>query len=89
MHVLEVNFLIFMTPFIVDINIVLTDIQFELIDLRCDILLKNCFYTTTDIMQFYSYVSQEHFPRFHGAKIISMFGSTYSCEQLFSINKIK
>ena len=89
-NVLEVNFLIFMTPFTVDINIVPVDIQLELIDLRCDTLLKNRFYTMIDIMQFYSYVSQERFPRLHvyTAKIISMFSSTYSCEKLFSIMKL-
>ncbi|EZA55208.1 General transcription factor II-I repeat domain-containing protein 2B, partial [Ooceraea biroi] len=89
-HLLELDLLIFMTPFTVDINIVPADIQLELIDLKCDTALKNRFHTTTDIVQFYSYVSQERFPRIHAraAKIMSIFGSTYSCEQLFSVMKL-
>lgn len=89
MHVLEVNLLIFMTLFTVDINTVPADIQLELIDLKCDTALK-IWFDTTDIVKFYSRVSLERFPRLHAraAKIISMFGSTYSCEQLFSVMKL-
>ena len=60
----------------------------ELIDIRCDSLLKQK-YMEVGIPKFYTYLSGDRFPKTHHfvMRILSMFGSTYLCEQLFSVMK--
>jgi hypothetical protein len=60
--------------------------QLEIIEIQCDSNLKEKF-NEVGSSNFYKYLSPDRFPqtREFSYKIISMFGSTYQCEQLFSI----
>ena len=85
---LEPQFQIFSTPFAVDVESVAEEIQMELVELQCDSILKQKYFDV-GILEFYTFLQQERFPRLHSlaVKIIAMFGSTYLCEQLFSLTK--
>ncbi|XP_031655934.1 general transcription factor II-I repeat domain-containing protein 2-like [Oncorhynchus kisutch] len=75
-------------PFAVDVENAPTNIQMELIELQCNDTLKSK----------YEAVGAAQFPRFipdtmpqlrtQAAQMLSMFGSTYLCEQLFSSMKM-
>ncbi|KOC60046.1 General transcription factor II-I repeat domain-containing protein 2B, partial [Habropoda laboriosa] len=86
---LETDFSIISLPFLVDLETVHADLQLKFIDLRCDRALKLYFEQTRNILEFYKVLPQEKYPRLHrsAARILAMFGSTYSCEQLFSVFK--
>lgn len=60
----------------------------EVIELQCDTVLKTK-YDEIGIPEFYRYLSKSS-PTYrnHCAKILSMFGSTYVCEQLFSVMEL-
>lgn len=76
---------LFARPFSVSVEEVPEEFQMELIELQCNSTLKNKF--DVDLLDFYSkYVSITDFPKIrdHALKTISLFGSTYTCEQLFS-----
>jgi len=85
---LEIQFNIFSTPFSVDVESVDEDIQMELVELQCDTILKQK-YSDVGIPEFYLYLQQDRFPNLHSQalRIIAMFGSTYLCEQFFSLMK--
>jgi hypothetical protein len=85
---LEPEFQVFSTPFAVDVESVPEEIQMELVELQCDSILKQK-YSDVGIPEFYSYLQQERFPNLHSqaVRIIAMFGSTYLCEQFFSLMK--
>ncbi|XP_071059504.1 general transcription factor II-I repeat domain-containing protein 2B-like [Pseudochaenichthys georgianus] len=63
-----------------------TDVQLELIDLQSDSLLKEHF-KSASLLEFYSALKEENFPnmRRHAQKMLVLFGSTYTCEQTFSV----
>ncbi|XP_076167256.1 general transcription factor II-I repeat domain-containing protein 2-like [Ptiloglossa arizonensis] len=86
---LENDFNIIATPFSIDINEVPSHFQLELIDLKHDRVLKEKFQQRRNLLEFYNNFNQCRFPRLYkcAAKIIAMFGSTYLCEQLFSVLK--
>ena len=65
-----------------------TDVQLELIDLQSDAVLKEHF-KSASLLEFYSALKQENFPnmRKHAQKMLVLFGSTYICEQTFSVMK--
>ncbi|XP_074488096.1 general transcription factor II-I repeat domain-containing protein 2-like [Sebastes fasciatus] len=75
-------------PFAADVESAPTNLQMELIELQCSDTLKAK----------YDSVGAAQFPRFipdtmpqlrtQAAQMLSMFGSTYLCEQLFSLMKI-
>ena len=90
MRSLEPDFDIFTSPFAVDVRSASADVQLELIDLQCDSFIKERFRMANDIIQFYSFIPRDGFPRLHAkaAAIMCMFGSTYLCEQLFSALKL-
>ncbi|XP_028663975.1 general transcription factor II-I repeat domain-containing protein 2-like [Erpetoichthys calabaricus] len=75
-------------PFAVDVEKAPTNIQMELIELQCDDTLKSK-YDAVGAAQF-----PQHIPdtmpqlRTQAAQLLSMFGSTYLCEQLFSSMKM-
>lgn len=76
---------LFARPFSVSVEEVPDEFQMELIELQCNSTLKNKF--GVDLLDFYSkYVSITDFPKIrdHALKTVSLFGSTYTCEQLFS-----
>ncbi|XP_076643381.1 general transcription factor II-I repeat domain-containing protein 2-like [Halictus rubicundus] len=87
---LESYFDIIISPFTIDYAAVPPHLRTELIDLRCDRALNFQFQKYfSDIPEFYKTLPQKKYPQLHrtAAKIMSIFGSTYSYEQLFSILK--
>lgn len=89
------EFALFNNLFTFDVNKAPTYMQLELIDLQCDTALKSKF-NEVDILTFYTkYLkNQKSYPKLrnYAARILSMFGSSYVCEQMFStmnINKSK
>ncbi|XP_043265181.1 general transcription factor II-I repeat domain-containing protein 2-like [Colletes gigas] len=86
---LENNFDIIATPFSVDINVVPSHFQLELIELKYDRILKEKFEQRRNLLEFYNNFNQCRFPRLYkcAATIIAMFGTTYLCEKLYSVLK--
>ncbi|XP_062373410.1 general transcription factor II-I repeat domain-containing protein 2-like [Sardina pilchardus] len=82
------RFQLLSNPFTVDVESAPTNLQMELIELQCSDTLKSK----------YDSVGHAQFPRFipdtmpqlraNIAQMLSMFGSTYLCEQLFSVMKL-
>lgn len=87
-NVQKCRFELLSNPFAVDVENAPTNIQMELIELQCNDTLKSK----------YDAVGAAQFPRFipdtmpqlrtQAAQMLSMFGSTYLCEQLFSSMKM-
>ena len=79
------NFDLFANPFAVDVDTAPEHLQMELIELQCNSALKTQ-YQSVGPADFAPLIP-ESMPqlRRHAARIMSMFGSTYSCEQMFSI----
>ena len=71
-------------PFAVDVKSAPTNLQLELIELQCCDMLKSK-YDSVGAPQFPRLIS-DTMPQFRiqAAQMLSMFGSTYLCEQLFS-----
>ncbi|XP_070316292.1 general transcription factor II-I repeat domain-containing protein 2 isoform X3 [Odocoileus virginianus] len=84
----ESELTLFSSPFSMKIESVQEALQMEVIDLQCNTVLKTK-YDKVGIPEFYKYLWGSY-PKYktHCAKILSMFGSTYICEQLFSIMKL-
>ncbi|ELK06839.1 General transcription factor II-I repeat domain-containing protein 2 [Pteropus alecto] len=84
----ESELTVFSSPFSMKIESVHEALQMEVIDLQCNTVLKTK-YDKVGIPEFYKYLWSSY-PKYrnHCAKILSMFGSTYICEQLFSIMKL-
>jgi len=83
------EFELFVNPFIIDVNIAPKDLQYELIELQAHSLLKSKF-DSLKLIEFYKLLPNSYKSVINNAlKIISMFGSTYLCEQLFSTMKFK
>ena len=61
----------------------------ELIDLQSDAVLKEHF-KSGSLLNFYSSLMEENFPnmRRHARKMLVLLGSTYICEQLFSVMRL-
>ena len=80
---IEINF--FATPFNVDPCVVPQSLQLEIVCLQSDISLK-AMYLNKSLPVFYNvHVTQSDFPKLrrNALKYISVFGSTYLCEQFF------
>lgn len=63
----------------------------ELVDLQCNIELKHIFETSESKIDFYNtYVTKEKFSNLRNLaqKVVSAFGSTYTCESFFSKMKL-
>ena len=64
------------------------ELQLELIDLQCDTAMKDTKdkFASMDINTFHKYLVPKY-PRLTAmaAKVLCMFGTTYLCEQVFSI----
>ncbi|XP_008065765.1 general transcription factor II-I repeat domain-containing protein 2B [Carlito syrichta] len=84
----ESELTLFSSPFATKIDSVHEGLQMEVIDLQCNTVLK-AKYDKVGVPEFYKYLWSSY-PKYrsHCAKILSMFGSTYVCEQLFSIMKL-
>lgn len=77
---------LFSQPFSISVDSVPDHIQMELIEFQCDSELKNKF-MSLHLKDFYTHVSSERYPsiRKHAQVMLSLFGSTYICEQTFSV----
>lgn len=64
------------------------DVQLELIDLQSDTVLAEHF-KSASLLEFYSSLKEENFPnmRKRAQKMLVLLGSTYTCEQTFSVMK--
>ena len=85
---LEKEFKVFSSPFPVNPSDLPVNIQLEIIDLQCDSDSKNKF-AENDLNKFYQYLLPGY-PNLtaFAAKLFSMFGTTYLCEQVFSVMSI-
>lgn len=82
----RVLFSAFATPFTVDVNSLPGTLQMESCEIRCDAQLKEKFHQV-GLEEFYkTYLDKEKYPAIykHALAMISLFGNTYVCEQLFS-----
>ena len=81
-------FELFSIPFAVDVESAPTNLQLELIELQCCDTLKSKF-DSVGAAQFPRFIP-DTMPQFltQAAKMISIFGSTYLCEHLFSLMKM-
>lgn len=85
---LETEFSVFRSPFTVKASDLPVEIQLEIIDLQCDADLKGKF-ASVGLDRFYQYLLPGY-PKLTAlaAKILCMFGTTYLCEQIFSVMNI-
>ena len=87
----EIEFPIFNNPFNFEASQAPVHLQMELIDLQSDSILKEKF-KEVNALTFYTqyFKSLDNYPKLkkHAARILCMFGSTYLCEQMFSVMKI-
>ena len=85
---LEKEFKFFCSPFTVNASDLPVNIQLEIIDLQCDSDLKGKF-ASAGLDTFYRYIVPGY-PSLTAlaAKVLCMFGSTYLCEQVFSVMSI-
>ncbi|XP_044220325.1 general transcription factor II-I repeat domain-containing protein 2B-like [Thunnus albacares] len=83
-------FELFAEPFSVNVNTVSEELQMELIELQSDSQLQNKF-TAVPLLDFYRCVPADRYAKIckHAQVMLSLFGSTYLCEQAFSLMKCK
>ena len=76
-------------PFSADIDSSPEDVQLELIDMQSNNTLQQKF-NFVPLQNYYQSLCAEKFPSIkkHAAKMMSIFGTTYVCEQSFSCMKI-
>ncbi len=82
----ENDFKLFLTPFAVNVDEVADELQMELIDLQSSLELRSEF-KSCDKLDFYrKFVTYEKYPnlRKFAIKLVSIFGTTYRNESMFS-----
>ncbi|KAJ4451793.1 hypothetical protein ANN_03265 [Periplaneta americana] len=86
---LKMDFDLFATLFSMNIDDTPKDVPKELINLKCCIELADSYRNRRSLLDFYSRFRKLRFPRLHRheASLISMFGSAYVSEVLFSTMK--
>ncbi|KAJ0069275.1 hypothetical protein NL108_003199 [Boleophthalmus pectinirostris] len=84
--VIDKQIKLFSTPFLVDAEEVEESLQSELIEMQCDDSLKSQ-HQLLSLPDFYQSLDNVKFPlmRRHAKRMMSLFGSTYICEQTFSL----
>uniref|UniRef100_A0A3B4VC50 SPIN-DOC-like zinc-finger domain-containing protein n=1 Tax=Seriola dumerili TaxID=41447 RepID=A0A3B4VC50_SERDU len=84
--VIEKQIKLFSTPFLVDAEEVEESLQLELIEMQFDDSLKSQ-HQLLSLPDFYQSLDNAKFPlmRRHAKRMMSLFGSTYICEQTFSL----
>lgn len=87
---IETDLQIFSSPFAVNCEEVAANYQLEIIELQCDETLKQLFNSSSKL-HFYKSLPKSNFPNLikHAQKMMSMFGSSYVCEQVFSTMKLR
>uniref|UniRef100_A0A671RU68 HAT C-terminal dimerisation domain-containing protein n=1 Tax=Sinocyclocheilus anshuiensis TaxID=1608454 RepID=A0A671RU68_9TELE len=77
---------LFSTPFSVNVEEVQENVQLELIELQCDDSLRSR-HQLLPLSEFYKSLETSRFPliKRHVQRMMSLFGSTYICEQTFSL----
>lgn len=91
MKQLKPSLKVFMTPFSARPEDAPSNLQVELIKIQCDSILKDRYYHFNgDLISFNKGIAQQEFPRIHALalKCFAMFGTTFICEQMFSIMNI-
>ena len=85
--VLENDMLLVSSPFTVNVDNALTDLQLERIDLQSAVIGE--LFKRMSLMRFYASLDEQNFPKImsHPQKMFVLFGSTYVCGQTFSNNK--
>ena len=80
---------LFANPFDVEFENVNPKFQMELIELQCQNLQK-ARHAEVSLLEFYRGLDVEKFPNLvnHGLKMSCLFGTTYICEQTFSLMKL-
>lgn len=81
---------IFTAPFAIEIRTVSQELQMEMIELQSSSDLRDAFKDNT-ILEFYKkYICPNKFPNImqHACRVLSLFASTYTCEQFFSLMKL-
>ena len=86
---IELKFYLLTSPFSADVDAAPDELQLELIDIQSDHSLKEMFHSLP-LVEPYKSLSVQCFPclRNFAARLFSIFGSTYICEQSFSCMKI-
>ena len=86
---LEKEFKLVTAPFSFDCAKAPNDCQMELIDMQCDLTLKETF-LNVDPKDFFGGLSEDNIPHLKDLvkKMMVLFGSTYICEQTFSTMSI-
>ena len=76
-------------PFSVDTKTAPGELQLEIIEFQCSAAMRSKHREVT-LLEFYQALDREQFPNLfaNAQKWISMFGSTYICEQMFSLMKL-
>ena len=66
------------------------DVQHQLIDLQPDAALAEHFYSASTL-DFYSSLKEENFSRMrrHAQKMLVLFGSTYTCQQVRQVQQVE
>ena len=84
------EFKIVSTPFNFPYGDAPSDMQLKLIELQASDVLLSKFTSSTTLIYFYRQLPHAQFPMLlaRARCVIAMFGSTYSCEQLFSKMKL-
>lgn len=87
---IEQSLNIFSMPFNVNVDETPANLQLELIEMQCNTHLKQLFLNTNKL-EFYKSISRTQYPNIvaHAQKIMAMFGTSYLCEQTFSIMKLR
>lgn len=78
---------LFGQPFTVDVDCLATGYQLEVIDLQSSSTLRAVHNKSTDLKAFYKCLDKSKYPEIvdNALKLVSVFGSSYICEQAFSI----
>ena len=84
------DFANFVNPFNADVEESQEILQMELIDLQSSVDYNSLFKQTPNVVDFYKVLPENAFPelRKFAQKLLSLFGSTYICEQTFSLMKL-
>lgn len=83
---IENDIKLFTTPFMINAEEVEESLQLELTEMQCDDSLKNQ-HQLLSLPDVYQSLEEAKFPlmRRHAKRMMSLFGSTYICEQTFSL----